>query len=86
MNATEFVVDFHHKKSYKASTEPNAGKYDMHNPDAPMPDTVSESGERHSLKERDSQHFTEYEVVSPFVFMDVVYQISVELACAPGDD
>ncbi|KAE9407418.1 Pkinase-domain-containing protein [Gymnopus androsaceus JB14] len=29
VDATNYLVDFHHKKSYRASTEPGAGKFDV---------------------------------------------------------
>jgi carbon catabolite-derepressing protein kinase len=79
VDSTNFLVDFHHKLSYKASTEPGAGKFDMHIPDI-ISETSSESGERRSLKDKDNQHTKEDEVVSPFVFMDVACRVILMLA------
>jgi len=77
VDSINYLVDFHHKLSYKASTEPGAGKFDMHIPDI-ISETSSESGERRSLK--DNQHTKEDEVVSPFVFMDVACRLILVLA------
>ncbi|EGN93677.1 hypothetical protein SERLA73DRAFT_97615 [Serpula lacrymans var. lacrymans S7.3] len=76
VDSINYLVDFHHKKTYKASTEPGAGKFDMANPDVFMPETSSESGR--SLKDKDT--VKEDEVVSPFVFMDVACRLILELA------
>ena len=71
VDSLNYLVDFHHKKSYKASTEPDAGQFDMANPDS-WSDATSESGK--STKEKED------EVVSPFVFMDVACRLILELA------
>jgi carbon catabolite-derepressing protein kinase len=65
-----YLVDFHHKKSYKASTEPDAGKFDM-----AIPDHISETGSDGGQVE-----INEEDIVSPFVFMDVACQLILELA------
>jgi carbon catabolite-derepressing protein kinase len=80
VDSINYLVDFHHKKSYKASTEPNAGKFDIHIPDTTISETSSESGERRSLKDKENQHLKEDEIVSPFVFMDVACRLILELA------
>ncbi|KDQ62967.1 hypothetical protein JAAARDRAFT_120371 [Jaapia argillacea MUCL 33604] len=76
VDSINYLVDFHHKKSYKASAEPGAGKFDMANPDTSLSETASESGRslttEKGLKEED--------VVSPFVFMDVACRLILELA------
>jgi carbon catabolite-derepressing protein kinase len=67
VDSINYLVDFHHKRTYKASTEPGAGKYDM-----PSMDAQSEAGS-------DSAHGGS-DVVSPFVFMDVACRLILELA------
>jgi len=67
VDSINYLVDFHHKRTYKASTEPGAGKYDMSNADA-----QSEAGS-------DSTHGS-FDIVSPFVFMDVACRLILELA------
>ena len=67
VDSVNYLVDFHHKGSYRASTEPGVNKYD------PMaPDALSEAGSE-SKDGRD-------EIVSPFVFMDVACRLILELA------
>ncbi|RXW23079.1 hypothetical protein EST38_g2760 [Candolleomyces aberdarensis] len=82
VDSINYLVDFHHKKSYKASTEPGAGKFDMALPPeglVGMSDSSSESSR--SLKEKDGTLIVrEDEVVSPFVFMDVACRLILELA------
>lgn len=80
VDSINYLVDFHHKKSYKASTEPGAGKFDMHIPDTATSETSSDSGERRSIKDKENAHVKEDEVVSPFVFMDVACRLILELA------
>ncbi|KAA1467848.1 Pkinase-domain-containing protein [Dentipellis sp. KUC8613] len=74
VDSINYLVDFHHKKSYKGSTEPGAGKFDMANFDA-----LSEAGSdtSRSAKDKDAR---EDEIVSPFVFMDVACRLILELA------
>ncbi|KAF8555084.1 Pkinase-domain-containing protein [Imleria badia] len=75
VDSINYLVDFHHKKTYKASTEPGSGKFDMANPDTLLPETSSDGRsikDGHALKEDD--------VVSPFVFMDVACRLILELA------
>lgn len=71
VDSINYLVDFHHKKSYKASNEPGAGRFDM-----AIPEHISESGEdgghQHDVKEG--------EIVSPFVFMDLACRLILELA------
>jgi len=79
VDSINYLVDFHHKKSYRASTEPGAGKFDMAVSDPLFSaETGSESGR--SLKEKDGSGTKEDEVVSPFVFMDVACRLILELA------
>jgi len=72
VDSTNYLVDFHHKRSYKASTEPGAGKYDM-----PSTDSQSEAGS-------DRAHGG-FDIVSPFVFMDVACRLILELAGGGSD-
>ncbi|KAJ3574349.1 hypothetical protein NP233_g1835 [Leucocoprinus birnbaumii] len=72
VDSINYLVDFHHKKSYRASTEPGAGKFDM---------AVNDHGgfdDELTRKEKDGQR--EDEVVSPYVFMDVACRLILELA------
>ncbi|KAJ4474233.1 snf 1 [Lentinula aciculospora] len=68
VDAVNYLVDFHHKKSYKASVAQGAGKFDM----AVMPAPSLDSAEKEAAKEG--------EVVSPYVFMDVACRLILELA------
>lgn len=78
VDSINYLVDFHHKKSYRASTEPGAGKFDMHIPDPYFSETSSET---RSIKDKNGEvHVKEDEVVSPFVFMDVACRLILELA------
>ena len=75
VDSINYLVDFHHKKTYKASSEPGAGKFDMANPDANVSETASESSRSvKDLSLRDD------EVVSPYIFMDVACRLILELA------
>jgi carbon catabolite-derepressing protein kinase len=77
VDSINYLVDFHHKKSYRASVEPGAGKFDML--ETTHSETSSESGR--SIKEKDGSVIVkEDEVVSPFVFMDVACRLILELA------
>lgn len=77
VDGANYLVDFHHKKSYRASNEIGAGKFDMAAPDNA---SVISSEEGKSLRERDGTVVKEDEVVSPFVFMDVACRLILELA------
>ncbi|KAG5341666.1 hypothetical protein C0989_008161 [Termitomyces sp. Mn162] len=79
VDSINYLVDFHHKKSYKASTELGAGKFDMAVPDTNFSDASSESG-RSSIKEKEGIIIKEDDVVSPYVFMDVACRLILELA------
>ena len=79
VDSINYLVDFHHKKSYRASTDPGAGRFDMAVYDPIFSaETSSESGR--SVKEKDGSGVKEDEVVSPFVFMDVACRLILELA------
>ncbi|KAF8621753.1 hypothetical protein AX15_007546 [Amanita polypyramis BW_CC] len=77
VDSINYLVDFHHKKTYKASTEPGAGKFEMAVWDPALSDACSESGR--SLN-KDGSGLKEDEVVSPFVFMDIACRLILELA------
>ncbi|KAF8899460.1 CAMK/CAMKL/AMPK protein kinase [Infundibulicybe gibba] len=83
VDSINYLVDFHHKKSYKASTEPGAGKFEMAVFDPVFSETSSDSSR--SLKDKDGVGFKEDEVVSPFVFMDVACRLILELAGGGGE-
>lgn len=75
VDSINYLVDFHHKKTYKASPEPGAGKFDMAHPEYSLSETASECSR--SIKD---VSIREDEVVSPFVFMDVACRLILELA------
>lgn len=77
VDSINYLVDFHHKKTYKASVEPGAGRFDMADPDTYLPDSSSDG---RSIKDKDHLALKEDEVVSPFVFMDVACRLILELA------
>ncbi|KAF8981533.1 kinase-like domain-containing protein [Cyathus striatus] len=70
VDSINYLVDFHHKRTYKASTEPGAGKFDMASPD--VEDGLAASSAMYESGEN--------EVVSPFVFMDVACRLILEPA------
>lgn len=76
VDSINYLVDFHHKKSYKASTDAGAGRFDM----AVYDPTFDDGSSDRSLKEKDGGNVKEDEVVSPFVFMDVACRLILELA------
>lgn len=82
VDSINYLVDFHHKKTYRASTEPGAGRFDMAVFDPIFSaETSSDSGR--SIKEKDGNFMLrEDEVVSPFVFMDVACRLILALAGA----
>ncbi|KAF6761415.1 snf 1 [Ephemerocybe angulata] len=77
VDSINYLVDFHHKKSYKASVEPGAGRFDMAHFEV-IQDSSSDSSR--SVKEKEGLVGKEDEVVSPFVFMDVACRLILELA------
>lgn len=77
VDSINYLVDFHHKKTYRASTEAGAAEFDMANPDTVLPDSSSDG---RSIKDKDGHAVREDEVVSPFVFMDVSCRLILELA------
>ena len=82
VDSSNYLVDFHHKKTYRASMEPGAGKFDMAVYDPTLSDACSESGRSLS---KDGAGVKEDEVVSPFVFMDVACRLILELAGGGGE-
>ncbi|KAI0052872.1 hypothetical protein FA95DRAFT_1674891 [Auriscalpium vulgare] len=75
VNSINYLVDFHHKRSYKASTDPASGKFDMANLDA-----LSETGSDSNPSSVENVAREEDVIVSPFVFMDVACRLILELA------
>lgn len=80
VDSINYLVDFHHKKSYKASMEPGAGKFDMHIPEDLSETSSDAGGDRKSVKDKDVVQVKDDDVVSPFVFMDVACRLILELA------
>lgn len=75
VDGDNYLVDFHHKRSYRASTAPGAGRFDAAQPFAP-----SESGsDAGSVLPQDGQ-VKEESIVSPYVFMDVACKLILDLA------
>lgn len=75
VDSINYLVDFHHKKTYKASSAPDAEPFDMAHPDFNLLETASESSR--SVKDL---NIREDEIVSPFVFMDIACKLILELA------
>ena len=78
VDPTNYLVDFHHKKSYKASTEPGSGKFETEVPDSTFSEHSKSSSEK--SKEKDGVIPEEDVVVSPYLFMDLTCQLILELA------
>lgn len=79
VDSTNYLVDFHHKKSYKASAEPGAGKFEMAVPDPNFSKHGLNDTEK-SVKEKDGVIPEEHVVVSPYIFMDLACRLILELA------
>ncbi|EJC98651.1 Pkinase-domain-containing protein [Fomitiporia mediterranea MF3/22] len=90
VDGDNYLVDFHHKKSYRASTEPGAGRFDAAKPIAPSGSAgggggsgcPSESGSMYPSAELQAK---EESVVSPYVFMDVACKLILDLAGGADD-
>lgn len=80
VDSINYLVDFHHKKTYKASMDPEAAKFAMAHPDYNLSETASESSR--SMKDVSMR---DDEVVSPFVFMDIACRLILELAGGGGE-
>ncbi|KIY64182.1 Pkinase-domain-containing protein [Cylindrobasidium torrendii FP15055 ss-10] len=72
VDTTNFIVDFHHKKTYKASTEAGAGRFDID------PSVIKRT--RSSESVRFESDFRDEDVISPYVFMDVASTLIIALA------
>jgi carbon catabolite-derepressing protein kinase len=68
VDSINYLVDFTHKASYRASTEPGAGKFDAAPAGSPSAVVV--------------RAVDDEDVVSPFAFMDVACKLILELAGA----
>jgi carbon catabolite-derepressing protein kinase len=77
VDSINYLVDFHHKQSYKASSESGAGRFDMAVP-TEIADDASDGG-------AGAREIREDEVVSPFVFMDLACRVILELAGGAGE-
>ena len=97
VDSINYLVDFHHKKTYKASTEKGAGKFDIQPVHLPHPsfphipgaiagyDGGGGGSEEASVHSGGSHGYRdEDEVVSPFVFMDLACRLILELAGGGG--
>ncbi|KAJ7075340.1 CAMK/CAMKL/AMPK protein kinase [Mycena belliarum] len=74
-----YLVDFQHKKSYRASTSPDAGKFDPAPREGGPGDAESMTGSSgRSLFENGVA--ADETVMSPFVFMDLTTRLILELA------
>ncbi|KAH6896149.1 CAMK/CAMKL/AMPK protein kinase [Coprinopsis sp. MPI-PUGE-AT-0042] len=80
VDSINYLVDFHHKKTYKASTEPGAGKYDMAHWEPSSSWGSDDDSDDGGRSVRDGWSWKEDEVVSPFIFMDVACRLILELA------
>jgi carbon catabolite-derepressing protein kinase len=79
VDSINYLVDFHHKKSYRASSAPGAGKFDMASPHE-VEHILVPGSPPGSLGMRVGWEGKEDEVVSPFIFMDVACKLILELA------
>jgi carbon catabolite-derepressing protein kinase len=71
-----YLVDFHHKRSYKART--GGDKFEM---SYPRPKPIGRAVTNNLPgRENDNPFVTDHHVVSPFVFMDVACRLIIELA------
>lgn len=88
VDSANYLVDFHHKGTYRASTQPGAGKFDMALPGDPQLDK-DRDGRDSRAEVRSLKEFTkekeEDTVVSPFIFMDVACRLILELAGGPQE-
>ena len=73
-----YLVDFQHKKSYRASTFPDAGKFDPAPRDGVGEDESMTGSSGRSLIENGLP--ADETVMSPFVFMDLATRLILELA------
>lgn len=80
VDGDNYLVDFHHKKSYKAATDSGSGKFDMAKPITPS-DSASETG---SVLPQDPQ-LPQESITSPFVFMDIACKLILDLAGGADD-
>jgi len=91
VDSINYLVDFHHKKSYKASAEPGAGKFDMAVYDADFTAAEAQTSEvmssGRSMKDLGPPppSVQEDEIVSPFIFMDLACRLILELAGGGGE-
>lgn len=83
VDGDNYLVDFHHKKSYKASSEPGAGRFDMAKPISPS-EVSSAASETGSVLPQDPLA-KEEPVVSPYVFMDIACKLILDLAGGAED-
>lgn len=79
VDSVNYLVDFHHKKSYRASTRKGAEKWDMAEPHE-VENVLVAGSPAGSLAGKIGYEGKEDEVVSPFVFMDVACRLILELA------
>ncbi|TCD63348.1 ATP binding [Steccherinum ochraceum] len=79
VDSINYLVDFHHKRTYKAAPDVDAGKFAMAHPDFNL-DSASESSR--SIKDVSMR---DDEVISPFVFMDIACRLILELAGGGGE-
>lgn len=92
VDSINYLVDFHHKKAYKASTDPDAGRFDMAVYDAEFTAAEAQTSEvmssGRSIKDvaTAAAQGVEDEVVSPFIFMDLACRLILELAGGGSGD
>lgn len=75
VDSINYLVDFHHKKTYKAAFDSDLNRFAMAHPDFNLSETASECSR--SIKD---VSLREEEVISPFVFMDIACRLILELA------
>ncbi|KAF8157957.1 kinase-like domain-containing protein [Crassisporium funariophilum] len=81
IDSSNYLVDFHHKKSYQANTAPGAGKFDLAPKNSASSRVSNDASPLGKDKERDSlETMHEDEVTSPYIFLDVTSRLILELA------
>lgn len=86
VDSINFLVDFHHTKSYRASQQPGAGRFDRaaSNPSDKDGNTAPSTGPEVVVNGQVTSEPEDEACVSPFVFMDCACRLILELAGGGG--
>lgn len=80
VDSINYLVDFHHKGTYRASNEPGSNRFDMAVSDPLKYENGSGDEEVRSMKDLSGPPIKPDDVISPFVFMDTACKLILELA------